>query len=254
MLPVTAAGIIQLKDFVTTRWRLWSALQEWEDEDTHEAAKGWLQECRIPTGGGWRSVLWLMNSSSRHLGCLKEQIRKTAVERDAFSRRFLSLLLCLAVCLHVASVLLVWRAWPRNNKKVVQNKDEANTENNNKKPLIKTLVNTWKKRKVRNLKILSVKRKLKHYPYKEKWNNFRSFVGMNRWRKHTNTSESQLRKELQMYMTKNRKKTYIHILKLAVTEMFDVFLLMTVNNIRRKLKLGSPLSLGAQSRRRMKEK
>lgn len=252
LLPVTAVGIIQLKGFVVTRCRLWSTLQEWQVEGTHDAAKGWLQQCRIPPGGGLRGILWLMINSSRYLGCLKEQVRKAGVEPGAFSRRFLSLLLCLAVCLHVVSVFLVWRVWPCDKKAAVREDKSETSKKTEKRPLIKRFANTWK-RKVRNVKVLSVKRKLKNNLYKRKWKNFRKFAGMDRWRKRNSNKESQLGKELHTYMIKNKKKTYIHLLKLAVTEMFELFLLMSANNIRRKLGLGPAPKQRRKSRERTKK-
>lgn len=245
---MTVIGILQLKEFVVTRWRLWKTLQAWQAEGTHNAVASWLQECRIPTCGGWWGVLWLMTKSNRHLDCLKKQIRKAGEEHETFTRGVLAVLLSLTVCLHVSSVLLqLWWGWPGDeNEAVHEKKSEAKTKRMDKKPLLKRLRNKWKKyplkKKVRNFNFLSFKGKLKTFPFKKKWKNLRNIKVMKRWRKHDSSTESQIMKELETYITKTRMKTYIYFLKVAVKEMFQVLILMTMKSIRQKLGLGSTAS------------
>ena len=240
LLPMALIGIVQLKNFVVTHWRLRKTLQAWEAEDTHTAMPGWLRECRIPCGGGWWGVLWLMIMNNKHLDCLKEQIWKVCQEHEAFTRRVLALLLCLSLALHVGIlVFLVWWKW------TVQAKNyEVKPKSTYKKPPLKKLKNKWKKysfkRKVRNLKKFPLKRKLKNYPFKRKWKNLRNTIHTKRARKHERSIQSLIMKDLQTYMTKNRRKTNIYVLKITVKEIVQVFLLMTKKTIRKKLGLGKP--------------
>lgn len=258
VLSVTAIAILQLKEFVATRWKLWKTLQAWQTTVTHSAVSSWLQKCRIPTGGGWWSVVGLMTKSNRHLDCLKDQIRKAREEHETSTRRILAILLCFVVCLHVTSFLLLlcW-GWPGDKNKPVQEiKMETKTKKADKKPLLKRFRNKWKKytmrRKVRNVNICSYKTKPRTFQFKKKMKKIRNIILMKRSRGRRSITDSQIMKELEAYITKNKRKTYIYFLKVAVKQMFQVLVLMTMKTIRLKLGLRSPVRHGGSAKTKSK--
>lgn len=238
VLTAAVTCLMRVRTTIATHWKLWQSLHSWQAASSFSTLRRRMLACRTPYRSGWWgiiNVLQVLANTKRERACLVKEVLKAREEHEAFTRKFLTVVLSLLFCLHVAAVLLLWWQWSCCQAKAALQDADRRAESA-KKPLLKRQEKKWRK------KPLSGKlQRQKNNPLKRKLKYLKTRIGKTKLEASISTADDDFMQDLDRYLMATRGRPHGMLPRDVVGEGVHAFWLMAVKTLRGKLRLGEKM-------------